>query len=76
MCFNFRITFLGLITGLYFLSNILWGGLYCTIVKTHKKSTLRNQAKENGLDGDKSGNGHANISIVKNKEDVDNESTI
>ncbi|KAL3048433.1 hypothetical protein OYC64_007077 [Pagothenia borchgrevinki] len=72
----FRITFLGLITGLYFLSNILWGGLYCTIVKTHKKSTLRNQAKENGLDGDKSGNGHANISIVKNKEDADNESTI
>ncbi|XP_010791996.1 solute carrier organic anion transporter family member 1C1-like [Notothenia coriiceps] len=72
----FRITFLGLITGLYFLSNILWGGLYCTIVKTHKKSTLRNQAKENGQDGDKSGNGHANISIVKNKEDADNESTI
>lgn len=69
-------TFLGLITGLYCLSNILWGGLYFRIVKRHKKLALRNQAKENGLEGNAAGNGHANISITKNKEDADNESTI
>ncbi|XP_074482148.1 solute carrier organic anion transporter family, member 1D1 isoform X1 [Sebastes fasciatus] len=72
----FRMTFLGLITGLYCLSNILWGGLYFRIVKRHKKLALRNQAKENGLEGNAAGNGHANISITKNKEDADNESTI
>ncbi|XP_029317785.1 solute carrier organic anion transporter family, member 1D1 [Cottoperca gobio] len=73
---SFRITFLGLITGLYFVSNILWGGLYYKIVKRQKKLALRNQAKENGQEGNTLGNGHASISIAKNKEDADNESTI
>uniref|UniRef100_A0A8D0CYM0 Solute carrier organic anion transporter family member n=1 Tax=Sander lucioperca TaxID=283035 RepID=A0A8D0CYM0_SANLU len=73
---KFRMTFLGLITGLYFLSNMLWGGVYRTVVKRQKKLTLRNQAKENGLEGNTVDNGHANISIGKNKEDADNESTI
>ena len=76
MYFTFRMTFLGLITGLYFLSNMLWGGVYRTVVKRQKKLTLRNQAKENGLEGNAVENGHANISIGKNKEDADNESTI
>ncbi|XP_040003707.1 solute carrier organic anion transporter family member 1C1-like isoform X2 [Xiphias gladius] len=72
----FRMTFMGLITGLYFLSNMLWGGLYLTIVKRQKKLALRNQAKENGLEGNRVVNGHANIHIAKNKEDTDRESTI
>uniref|UniRef100_A0A8C3AWG3 Solute carrier organic anion transporter family member n=1 Tax=Cyclopterus lumpus TaxID=8103 RepID=A0A8C3AWG3_CYCLU len=73
---KFRMTFLGLITGLYFLSNILWGGLYFKIVKRQKKLALTNQAKENGVEGDSVGNGHAHINIVTEKEDAGNESTI
>ncbi|XP_041636843.1 solute carrier organic anion transporter family member 1C1-like [Cheilinus undulatus] len=69
----FRMTFLGLITGLYFLSNSLWGILYVKLVKRQKKIALRNQAKENGHD---TGNGHASINIAKNKEEMDKESTI
>ncbi|XP_041834144.1 solute carrier organic anion transporter family member 1C1-like [Melanotaenia boesemani] len=72
----FRMTFLGLITGLYFLANTLWGGLYMKIVKRQKKLALRNQAKENGLEGNDMSNGHANITIDKNKEDTNKESTI
>ncbi|XP_074554659.1 solute carrier organic anion transporter family, member 1D1 [Halichoeres trimaculatus] len=72
----FRITFMGLITGLYFLANTLWGVLYFKLVKRQKKIALRNQAKENGHDGNNTSNGHANINIVKNKEDMNNESTI
>ncbi|XP_045928052.1 solute carrier organic anion transporter family member 1C1-like [Micropterus dolomieu] len=71
----FRMTFMGLITGLYFLANMLWGGLYFKIVKRQKKLALRNQAKENGLEGNSVGNGHASINIAKNK-DTDKESTI
>ncbi|XP_054480337.1 solute carrier organic anion transporter family member 1C1-like [Anoplopoma fimbria] len=73
---SFRITFLGLITGLYCLSNMLWGGLYIKIVKRQKKLALRNQAKENGVEVDTVGNGHANINIAIKKEDAGNESTI
>ncbi|KAM4569496.1 solute carrier organic anion transporter family member 1C1-like [Odontesthes bonariensis] len=72
----FRVTFLGLITGLYFLATMMWGGLYYKIVKRQKKLALRNQAKENGLDGNGVSNGHASISIAKNKEDTNKESTI
>ncbi|XP_008302771.1 solute carrier organic anion transporter family, member 1D1 [Stegastes partitus] len=72
----FRMTFLGLITGLYCVSNMLWGGLYLKIVKKQKKIALRKQAKENGLEGNGVSNGHANINIAKNKEDTDKESTI
>uniref|UniRef100_UPI0037E7D929 solute carrier organic anion transporter family member 1C1-like n=1 Tax=Semicossyphus pulcher TaxID=241346 RepID=UPI0037E7D929 len=72
----FRITFLGLITGLYFLANTLWGFLYFRIVKKQKKLALRNQAKENGQEGNNTGNGHANINIANNKEEMNKESTI
>ncbi|KAM9846150.1 solute carrier organic anion transporter family, member 1D1 [Aulostomus maculatus] len=71
----FRMTFMGLITGLYFLANVMWGGLYHRIVKRQKKLTLRNQTKDNGLEGDRV-NGHARINIAKGKEDTDKESTI
>ncbi|XP_068442809.1 solute carrier organic anion transporter family member 1C1-like [Clinocottus analis] len=71
---KFRMTFLGLITGLYCLANLLWGGLYFRIVKKQKKSALRNQTKENGVEVDSVGNGHANI-VIK-KKDAGNESTI
>ena len=76
MYFPFRMTFLGLITALYCVGNMLWGVLYLKLVKKHKKLALRNQDKENGLEGNALGNGHANINIAKNKEDADNESTI
>lgn len=69
-------TFMGLITGLYFLSNSLWGCLYVKLVKRQKKLALRNQAKENGLEGNEATNGHANINIAKNEDDKDRESTI
>ncbi|KAM9334622.1 uncharacterized protein ABDE67_021176 [Symphorus nematophorus] len=69
----FRMTFLGLITGLYFLSNMLWGFLYRKIVKKQRKIALRNQAKENGLEGNSQGNGHGSINISKNKDDTDKE---
>uniref|UniRef100_A0A3Q2Q7P1 Solute carrier organic anion transporter family member n=1 Tax=Fundulus heteroclitus TaxID=8078 RepID=A0A3Q2Q7P1_FUNHE len=65
----FRMTFLGMITGLYFLANVLWGVLYVKIVKREKKLALRNQAKDNGVDGNAPSKGHANISIGKNKEE-------
>ncbi|TWW64515.1 solute carrier organic anion transporter family member 1C1-like [Takifugu flavidus] len=72
----FRWTYMGLITGLYFLSNIMWGSVYCRVVKRHKKLTLRNQAKENGHEGGGEANGHANISIAKKSDDTEKESTI
>uniref|UniRef100_A0A3P8SN60 Solute carrier organic anion transporter family member n=1 Tax=Amphiprion percula TaxID=161767 RepID=A0A3P8SN60_AMPPE len=72
----FRMTFLGLITGLYCVANMMWGGLYLRIVKRQKKLALRKQAKENGLEGNGVSNGHAKINITKNKEDMDKESTI
>ncbi|XP_073336624.1 solute carrier organic anion transporter family member 1C1-like [Pagrus major] len=72
----FRMTFMGLITGLYLLTNMLWGNLYLKIVKRQKKLALRNQAKENGLEGDSRANGHASINIATNKDDTDKESTI
>ncbi|XP_061617558.1 solute carrier organic anion transporter family member 1C1-like isoform X1 [Phyllopteryx taeniolatus] len=71
----FRWIFMGLIAGLYLLSNMMWGGLYCKIVQRQKKLALREQAKENGLEGN-SVNGHANVNIALNKEDTDQESTI
>lgn len=76
MYFPCRVTFMGLVVGLYFLSNTLWGGLYLKLVKKQKKIALRNQTKENGLEGDGQANGHANINIGKNKDETDKESTI
>lgn len=76
MYFTHRMTFLGLVTGLYFVANLLWGGLYLKIVKRQKKLALRKQAKENEQEGNSAGKGHANINIAKNKDDTDKESTI
>ncbi|XP_030006842.1 solute carrier organic anion transporter family, member 1D1 [Sphaeramia orbicularis] len=72
----FRITFMGLVSGFYFLANMLWGFLYLKIVRKQKKLALMNQAKQNGLEGNGVASGHANINIAKNKEDTDKESTI
>uniref|UniRef100_A0A3Q3WH44 Solute carrier organic anion transporter family member n=1 Tax=Mola mola TaxID=94237 RepID=A0A3Q3WH44_MOLML len=72
----FRLTYMGLIAGLYFLSNMMWGGVYIKIVKRQKKLALRNQAKENGQEGNGQANGHANINIAKNTDDTEKESTI
>lgn len=67
---------MGLIAGLYFLSNMMWGSVYSRVVKRHKKLTLKNQAKENGHEGSGEANGHANISIAKKSDDTETESTI
>ncbi|XP_008399407.1 solute carrier organic anion transporter family member 1C1-like [Poecilia reticulata] len=72
----FRMTFLGLVTGLYFLTNVLWGILYVKIIKRQKKLALRNQAKDNAVEGNTQNNGHANISISMNKEEDNKESSI
>lgn len=69
---------MGLITGFYGLSNMMWGGLYFTLVKRQKKLALRNQenGKENGQEGNSQANGHAGIILAKNTADTDKESTI
>lgn len=69
-------TFVGLVTGLYFLANVLWGILYVKIIKRQKKLALRNQAKDHALEGNTQNNGRANISISMNKEEENKESSI
>ncbi|XP_077355723.1 solute carrier organic anion transporter family, member 1D1 [Festucalex cinctus] len=71
----FRWTFMGLIAGLYLVVNMMWGVLYRKIVQRQKKLALREQAKENGVE-ENGVNGHANISIVQNKDNTEKESTI
>lgn len=56
------------------MTNLLWGVVYSRVVKRQKKLALRNQAKENALEGNS--NGHANINIGTSKDDADKESTI
>ncbi|XP_067110215.1 solute carrier organic anion transporter family member 1C1-like [Osmerus mordax] len=67
----FRVTFLGLIYGLYTLSYLLWGVLYHRLSKRQKKLALRSQAKAAALEGGTNGPSHT----VK-KEDLEKESTI
>ncbi|XP_041710039.1 solute carrier organic anion transporter family member 1C1-like [Coregonus clupeaformis] len=72
----FRITFLGLIYGLYSLAYLLWGVLYWQLSKRQKKLVLRSQAKATALEanGNNNPNGHAMVSIFKNKDDLDRDS--
>uniref|UniRef100_A0A8C6UWR6 Solute carrier organic anion transporter family member n=1 Tax=Neogobius melanostomus TaxID=47308 RepID=A0A8C6UWR6_9GOBI len=73
---TFRLTFLGLVTGLYSLANALWGVLYYRIVRRQKKLALKQQEKENGLEAaNGTAMGHAQITIAVNK-DTEKESTI
>uniref|UniRef100_A0A3Q0TD45 Solute carrier organic anion transporter family member n=1 Tax=Amphilophus citrinellus TaxID=61819 RepID=A0A3Q0TD45_AMPCI len=71
----FRLTYMGLIIGFYFIANSLWGYLYYSIVKRQKKTALKNQAKENGQESNAAGNGHASINIA-DIEDMGTECTI
>ncbi|XP_010899061.2 solute carrier organic anion transporter family member 1C1 [Esox lucius] len=71
----FRITFLGLVYVCYGTSYLLWGVLYRQLSKRQKKLALRNQAKETALEANRN-NGHATVSIIKNMDDLDRESTI
>ncbi|MEQ2171566.1 hypothetical protein GOODEAATRI_012097 [Goodea atripinnis] len=50
--------------------------LYVKIVKRQKKLALREQAKDNGVEANTATNGHANISIAKDKEEDSKESSI
>ncbi|CAB1347362.1 unnamed protein product [Coregonus sp. 'balchen'] len=72
----FRITFLGLIYGLYGLAYLLWGVLYRQLSNRQKKLVLRSQAKATALEanGNNNPNGHAMVSIFKNKDDLDRDS--
>uniref|UniRef100_H3CAN1 Solute carrier organic anion transporter family member n=1 Tax=Tetraodon nigroviridis TaxID=99883 RepID=H3CAN1_TETNG len=72
----FRWTFMGLISGLYFLSNLMWGGVYHRVVQKHRRLALKNQAKETQHERDGQTNGHVNISVVKKKDEAERESTI
>ena len=76
MCVHFRFSFLGLVYGIYGLSCALWGVLYHKIVKRQKKVALRNQAKENAMEVNGITSGHANVTILNNKEDMERDSTI
>lgn len=72
----FRLTFLGLVIGLYALANALWGVLYCRIVRRQKKLTLRQQSKENALEGaNGTAAGHVQVTIALST-DIEKESTI
>lgn len=71
----FRVTYLGMIIGLYFLANTVWGFLYYSIVKRQKKIALKNQSKENGQESNAVTNGHANINIA-DVDDMGMECTI
>ncbi|XP_056131592.1 solute carrier organic anion transporter family member 1C1-like [Lampris incognitus] len=72
----FRVTFLGLIYALYFLTNVLWCILYRGVTRKQRKDAKESQGKENALEGNRVTNGHARISIIKSTEDTDRESTI
>ncbi|XP_029019154.1 solute carrier organic anion transporter family member 1C1-like [Betta splendens] len=72
----FRLAFLGLISGLYLVANMLWGCLYINIVRQQKKADKSNQAKENAPEENGVGNGQASITMAKTKEDTSRESTI
>ncbi|KAJ8006893.1 hypothetical protein DPEC_G00111940 [Dallia pectoralis] len=73
----FRKTFLGMLIGIYGLSYLLWGVLYRQLSKRQKKLALQSQAKETALEANtNNANGHAVISIAKNTDDPDRESTI
>lgn len=67
---------MGLIASLYFVANMMWGAVYCRVVRKHKKLALKNQDKDTEHQGDGQTNGHANISIAKKKDDAEKESTI
>lgn len=67
---------MGLTCSLYFLANVMWGGVYHSVVKKQKKIALKNQDKEPENEGNGQANGHANISIAKKKDDAEKESTI
>lgn len=67
---------MGLISGLYFLSNLMWGGVYHRVVQKHRRLALKNQAKETQHERDGQTNGHVNISVVKKKDEAERESTI
>lgn len=67
---------MGLVATLYFLANVMWGGVYHRVVKTQKRLALKNQDNETEHEGDDQANGHANISIAKKTGEAEKESTI
>ncbi|XP_077565449.1 solute carrier organic anion transporter family, member 1D1 isoform X2 [Stigmatopora nigra] len=71
----FRWTFMGLVSGLYFVANIMWLALYGKIVQRQKKLALRELAKEDRDEGT-GANGHANLNIDQDKDEMEKESTI
>ncbi|XP_034019326.1 solute carrier organic anion transporter family member 1C1-like [Thalassophryne amazonica] len=72
----FRLSFMGLVSGLYFTSFLLWGLLYKRIMNKANKLAVRNQAKDNTPEDNGLVNGHASINIGEDKQDSDNESAV
>lgn len=67
---------MGFICGLYFLANVMWGGVYHRVVRKQKKLALKNQDNETENEGNGQAKGYANISIAKKKDNAEKESTI
>ncbi|KAL2102535.1 hypothetical protein ACEWY4_001703 [Coilia grayii] len=80
----FRARFLGLMYGLYALSSLLWGLLYCTLVKRQRKLALRAQAKDQAANGVAQAEGQPVNGVAKDggpegdksKEEQERETTI
>ncbi|KAJ8381910.1 hypothetical protein SKAU_G00026880 [Synaphobranchus kaupii] len=71
----FRSTFLGLIYALYSSSFLLWGVLYRSLVKRHKKLALRDQAKNGGQEEGAVDNANGNtVSEANLKNGIEQES--
>ncbi|CAN9508297.1 unnamed protein product [Ophioblennius macclurei] len=68
----FRLRFMGLVSGLYVLANLMWGVLFSRIVKKEKmKQAQLNAVETNGV-----GNGHAVLGIALETSSNVKESTI
>ncbi|KAJ8392305.1 hypothetical protein AAFF_G00076690 [Aldrovandia affinis] len=62
----FRVTFLGLVYGLYSMSYLLWAVLYTMMVRKYKKLALRDQAKTCGQEGAAVNNANGNTLSEEN----------
>ncbi|XP_036373771.1 solute carrier organic anion transporter family member 1C1-like [Megalops cyprinoides] len=75
----FRVTFLGLIYGLYSMSYLLWIVLYAKLVQRQKKLAMLDQAKAGGQEGDEiniSNGKTLSEGNLKSEKEQEKESTI
>lgn len=67
----FRMRFMGLVSTLYVLSNLMWGFLYTRIVKKEKKLAQIDAVEANGA-----ANGHVVLGVALDGDIIERESTI